>query len=473
VIERCYQDDDGTESEDKADRERIRWMTKFFVNCGDVFNARGRKMMKRDTFTALMAKLVRDTYTFDANPIETEEGIDGPSKGKPVGLYAHDGSTFRNCAIQDDEVSGDENENSEYPPIAAQVIHQQVVQTFTPAQLIFDPRNPRSDIRMCGYGYSEAEMAIRIVTGWLNSYNTNARGQDENRIAPGVLTLIGDYGKSQVDDFRRQWTLLGRGIAPRWGLPVMSSKTKDGGVVWTPLGPQFNEQMFKAWMTFLTALICGLIGMDPQEVNFESFVVGKSSLSGSDTAERLASSKDKGLEPLLGYYQGLWSDYVVPCHFEDFRFRFTGLHPELLETRKATIEKAGTVNEYRAIEGLPPIPKKSGWGDLPINPALAQYVAPTIESLQPPQPAPMTPDQGAAAAGMSPEDAQRMMAHNQGTPGGPPGPAHPPQPGQPGQDKGAAMQAARGGAAARPGATAEQPRQVVRKALMFDVEVIQ
>src|SRR5690606_26466673 len=77
------------------EQQSIQLLQKFFQHCGWEWNPRRRKRLRRDSFSQFMAKLVRDTLTMDAAPIETEFkrdrnlGIDG--------LYAVDGATIRLC----------------------------------------------------------------------------------------------------------------------------------------------------------------------------------------------------------------------------------------------------------------------------------------------------------------------------------------------------------------------------------------
>ena len=70
-------------------------LAQFFRHCGWEFNPRQRRRLRRDSFSQFVAKLVRDSLTMDAAPIETEfkramkQGIDG--------IYAVDGATIRLC----------------------------------------------------------------------------------------------------------------------------------------------------------------------------------------------------------------------------------------------------------------------------------------------------------------------------------------------------------------------------------------
>jgi hypothetical protein len=137
----------------------VELLGQFMANCGWEFNARARKRLKRDNFPAFMAKNIRDSLSMDAAPIETEMkkdrtlGIDG--------FYSVDGATVRLCTED-----GYEGNDEIY---ALQVVEGRITTAYTLDQLIYEPRNPRSDVRLSGYGLAEPEMLIRIVTGYLNA----------------------------------------------------------------------------------------------------------------------------------------------------------------------------------------------------------------------------------------------------------------------------------------------------------------
>ena len=91
-------------------------------------------------------------------------------------------------------------------------------------------------------------------------------------------------------------------------------------------------------------------------------------LAGSDTDEKLAASRDSGLWPLLSYFEGLISDYVISDFSEKYVFRWTGLDQDDAEKREERARLVMTVNEMRAQERLPPL--EGDFGDAPLNPSL-------------------------------------------------------------------------------------------------------
>jgi hypothetical protein len=344
---------------DQTEEDSVHMLTRFFEHSGWEHRPRARKALRRDNFSQFVSKLVRDFLILDAGSIETERkrdrrlGIDG--------FYAVDGATIRLCT--EEGYAGDDQ------VFALQVVQNQIRTAYTFEDLIYEPRNPRTDVRLAGYGMSETELLVRITTGWLNALTYNIRGFDENSIPKGILHLSGDYSNEDLVAFKRYWNAMTRGVNNAWSVPVMVSKDQESKVGFEPINTQFNEMYFAKWMTFLTSLSCAIYGMSPSEINFDSFTGGNTSaLSGSDTEEKLASSKDLGLRPLMAHLESTFSDFIVADMSEKYVFRWTGLDEED-QNRLFERQKLGmTVNEIRAIDDLPPL--EGPMGDAPINPSL-------------------------------------------------------------------------------------------------------
>lgn len=332
----------------------------FFQNSGWERNPRQRARLKRDSLPGLMSKLVRDSLTLDSAPIETEYkrdkslGIDG--------MYAVDGATIRLA----NEI-GYRGDDEIY---ALQVVDGNIRAAYTHDDLIYVPRNPRTDVLVGGYGMSETELLVNVVTGFLNAFTHNTSYFDKNAIPRGLLHLTGDYDNNDLAAFRRYWNAMVKGASNAWTLPVMVSKNQESKASFENFGVEVNEIMFAKWMTFLTSIICAIYGIAPDEINFESFTAGTSSLSGNDTEQKLVNSKDKGLRPLLSHFQDLFTDYVVSDFGEKYVFRWTGVDEEDPKDRWDKDKTVLTVNEARKSQGIDPI--KAAWGDAPLNQNLMQ-----------------------------------------------------------------------------------------------------
>ncbi len=346
------------ENVDESEKEAIRLLETFIANSGWETKPRQRLRLKRDNFQSFMAKLVRDSLTMDSAPIETEWKRD-----KALGLdgmYAVDGSTIRLCS--EDGYRGEDE------IFALQVVQGQIRAAYTYDDLIYVPRNPVADVLSGGYGIAETELLIRVVTGFLNAFTYNTKFFDSNSMPRGVLNMFGNYSDEDIAGFKRYWNGMVKGVNNAWTLPVMVSKDQESAAKFESFGDPANEIMFAKWMTFLGSIICAIYGIAPDEINFESFTSGSSSLSGDDTEEKLAFSKDKGLRPLLSYFESTLSEYVIGEFSDKYEFQWTGLDEEdeaqVWERKKLT----RTVNEIRAEDGVEKADGK--WGDAPLNPSL-------------------------------------------------------------------------------------------------------
>src|SRR6266403_614831 len=241
---------DDDKHPDNAEKESIKSLQEFFMNCGWETNPRRRQRLKRANLSAFMAKIVRDSLTLDSCPIETEYkrdkslGIDG--------LYAVDGATIRLCSEEgyqgDDEI------------FALQVVQGRVRSAYTYEDLIYVPRNPRTDVLVGGYGLGETELLIRVVTGFLNAFRYDTKYFDSNAIPKGMLHLSGDYSDTDIAAFKRYWNAMVKGVSNAWTLPVMVSKDQESKAAFERFGVEQNEMMFSKWMTFLTSIICAIYG---------------------------------------------------------------------------------------------------------------------------------------------------------------------------------------------------------------------
>jgi hypothetical protein len=350
---------DETANVGKAEDESIKSLQGFFTNCGWESNPRQRARLKRDDFSTFMAKQVRDSLTMDSAPIETQV-----KKDKSLGMdgfYAIDGATIRLCTENgykgDDEIR------------ALQVVQGQIRTAYTFDELIYKPRNPRSDVLVGGYGLSEVEMLIKTVTYLLNALTYNGKFFDSNSIPKGLLHLSGDYDQKDLNAFKRQWAGMVRGVQNAWSMPVLVSKDQESKAAFERFGIEVDEMMFGKWLTFLTSIACAIFTISPDEINFESFSSKNGGIgNGNDTEEKLASSKDKGLRPLLSYFEDTFSDYIVADFSDKYCFRFTGLDEEDEQQQFERNKLILTVNEMRAQDNLPAI--TDAWGDAPLNPTL-------------------------------------------------------------------------------------------------------
>lgn len=351
---------DGEKTTD-VDKARIRRCMEFLMHCGDVTGIE-RKRLRRGMLDDCVKQMLWDTLSYDACPIE----ITYTGRGKVSGFYNLDATTIRICT--ENGYEGDDNIT------AVQVIDGVPVSVYTHADLLYPVRNPRSDLHVGGYGYAEPEMVIRALTGYLNAIAYNSAGLDRNSMPRGMLTLTGEYSKPALDDFKRRLQAMLHGASNRWQFPIMASKTAQAGAVYTPFDNNFNEMFFARWVVYLVSVVCAVYGIDPTEIHFDSFSIRPASLNGSDTAEKLASSRDKGLVPLIAFVERTLNE-ILELFDPLYVLEAVGLDQEDKQIAQQRLTASSLIDELRAIDGKDPL-EDPDLGNAPANPALMQlYMA--------------------------------------------------------------------------------------------------
>jgi len=173
---------DDKASPTRIDNTRMRTLEDFLLQTG--FNWHPG----RDNFRTFLRKLTGDSLTLDQGCFEIQRN----KKGLPAAFYALDGATFRMADVPPGADSQLDMEQVKY----VQVYDEIIISEFAAHELCFGVRNPRSDIRVNGYGFSELEMLINVITATLWSFEYNKR---QFCMAPGTKVWT-DKGLIPVAD---------------------------------------------------------------------------------------------------------------------------------------------------------------------------------------------------------------------------------------------------------------------------------
>ncbi len=363
---------DGKEHTD-TDKNPVAELEQFILNSGDENDPCRRRRLRRDDLEGFVTKLVWDSLSADACPVELVR----TNGGRLTGYHALDFETVRLCSEAgyqgDDEVC------------AVQLLDATPYAAFTFDDILYEIRTPRTDLRAGGYGNAETEGIVRAITGYLDSITYNSAGISRSHVPRGILTVFGEYDQLQRAAFERQWRAMLSGPSNRATfVPTMFSKNKEGGAQWTPMD-QFDEMFFARWITLLVSICSAQHGIDPAEINFDSFSTRSAALGGkADTAEKLAASRDKGLVPLLRFVQKVMSKLVELRSNGRYTFRFVGIEPEDAEKKHERIKIASTVDEIRKMNGQDPHDDPMG-GGAPANPSLMSIYLQKLQSQMQPE----------------------------------------------------------------------------------------
>lgn len=311
-------------------------------------------------------------------------------RGKLESFIATDGATFRlaDSAFQDDydnpffqrRGSGlwvNENlralgvKEKGYYPQYVQVYQNAIVNDFYPWELCFGVRNPSASIYANGYGCSELEELINVVTSLLWGDEYNRRFFSQGSAPKGLLRVKGNVNEASLQQFKQQWQAMITGVMQSWKTPVV-----EADVDWIDLQKNNRDMEYSSWIEYLIKLACAIYNIDPIEIGWDiSRSAGSGGLFEGSQSQRLQNSKDRGLYPLLKFIQRKLNKYIIEPLNPDFEFVFMGLNGMTIDQElDMDIKKLGsfqTIDEIRQKWDLPSIEH----GEIIENAVYAQQLA--------------------------------------------------------------------------------------------------
>lgn len=360
----------------EADRDRIRWLEKFVMNCGAEFDPFARDYAGRDSLKSYVSKLLLDSLIMDASVTEILRTYSGRVHGfchvDGSQIYlAPEGGLPGSAPLPENLEPEDMGELPEREYVKAVEVGADttIVNWLAYGDILYDVRNPRPDLFGRGYGMAETEFMLRIITALMNVLTYNQKAYDDNHIPKGLLQLTGDYTAEQVEELKAAWAAYLGGVDNAWGLPLVVAKPGEVGANILKFGMDVGEMQFIKFTSLLVTVEHALYGMDPEENSFEGFSSKGASLSDGSIDSKLENSRDKGLMPLVMHVEDHLNT-ILHLVDEDAEFVFTGF----VSAKEAweRDQRALFYGELRERQGLDP----SGDDDLDRMPldALAQQV---------------------------------------------------------------------------------------------------
>lgn len=246
----------------------------------------------------------------DASLIRFLDSVD-PRQREGFEQYRFKGHLPRYCMVWDEMIL--------HNPITKEPI------LYYPWELGFGIRNKTSDVRRNGYGVSELETLVEIITWilWGLTYNGNFF---KNGSQPkGFINIKNpNISNSTLQEFRQAWTQTMVGVNQSHRTPVINGIDLE----WIDLQKLSNRDMeFNEWTKFLIIMACSVYRIDPSELGF-NFKESQQIFGQDGQRERLKHSREKGLKPLLIFLQGVITKYIVSELDENYEFVFTGIEVE-------------------------------------------------------------------------------------------------------------------------------------------------
>lgn len=245
----------------------------------------------------------------DASTIRFLDSVD-PKQRESLEDYRYKGYLPRYCMVWDDLILKN--------PITKEPI------LYYPWELGFGIRNKSSNIRRNGYGTSELETLVEIITWilWGMQYNGNFFSQGSQ--PKGFINVKNaNISNSTLNEFRQAWSQTMKGVQNSHRVPVINGIDLE----WIDLQKNNRDMEFNEWLKFLIIISCAVYRMDPTELGFQ--FKDQAQIFGQDgQKQRLQHSREKGLKPLLIFLQNIITEYIVSELDEDFEFVFTGIEVE-------------------------------------------------------------------------------------------------------------------------------------------------
>lgn len=246
----------------------------------------------------------------DASLIRFLDSVD-PRQREGFEQYRFKGHLPRYCMVWDEMIL--------HNPITKEPI------LYYPWELGFGIRNKTSDVRRNGYGVSELETLVNIITWILWGFSYNANFFSQGSQPKGFINIKNpNISNSTLQEFRQAWTQTMAGVGNSHRTPVINGIDLE----WVDLQKLSNRDMeFNEWIKFLIIMTCSVYRIDPSELGF-NFKESQQIFGQDGQRERLKHSREKGLKPLLIFLQSIITKYIVSELDENYEFAFTGIEVE-------------------------------------------------------------------------------------------------------------------------------------------------
>ena len=122
---------------------------------------------------------------------------------------------------------------------------------------------------------------------------------------------------------------------------------------------------FSAWGEYLIRIVCAVFKIDSSEMGFMfKGSEGKGGEPNMSHKQRTDYSQDKGLVPIMRFYEEILNKWVVMRHTDKYEFAWTGISVEDEDASvDLDIKKSSnfqTIDEIREKRKLPPLPNGKG-----------------------------------------------------------------------------------------------------------------
>ena len=309
----------------KKDMAVVEYIVKFLEEGGE-----NEKWSCEDNFQDFTRKVLKDSLVLDQMCFEVVRSRDLKLKK----FRAVDAALIRQLDTQDPRHSYmfEEYRWHGHLPRYAMVWDGQIIKNpateehviYYPWELGYGVRNKSTDVFRNGYGCSELETLMEVVTWilWGMQYNGNFFKQGSQ--PKGFINIKnGNIDQGTLNEFRQDWKQTMSTVYNSHKVPVIQGIDLE----WIDLQQSNRDMEFTEWIKFLFVITCAVYRIDPSELGFQ-FQDAANMFGQDGQRERLDHSKRKGLVPLLIFYQNILNKYIISEIDDRFELVFTGIEVE-------------------------------------------------------------------------------------------------------------------------------------------------
>jgi len=332
------------------------------------------------TLEQLVKLLVRDSLTLDFAALEIIPGANR-ERFPAVAWRPVDAAEIRLT------------EPEEYHPkragvknvVAVQMQRGEVVAEYTQDEIGWIVRNPSTAQSRRGYGTSELEHAISIVSGILLGNEYNVQQFISSSVPPGILSISGNLHPRTLEGFRRQWQAMLQGIPGQHLMPIIGVE-EGQGVNFIRFRDSNRDMEFHQFLAFLITVLCSLYLIHPEEIGMQSWAPQSATLNQPSPQARIEASTDRGLKPLMRCLMDLINRHILWKIDRNRKYiaRWKNIDPadeeRELRLRQMRLQMGITLPKHEIAEmDREPHP----YDDVPLHPNMFQVYMQKMMELQP------------------------------------------------------------------------------------------
>lgn len=325
-------------------------LNKFVEQCG----------VKKDHVAGNFSQFIREwtfnTLAYDHAPVEIVW-----SKGQT--LYGFRNLDAETIKLADTYFPNKDNQHEEKMvdgelPVYCQVFNQLTYAEFYNWEMWLAKRNPIASVKVRGYGRSEIEDLVLIITAIMNSIKYNANQFIDGIPASSLMWLKGT-ARTSLNELERQLKAYRQNVNSATLIGISTEekpeiiKTRDSN----------KDMEFGNLLSYLISIVCSMYNLIPEAVGLKSPLSANVNYE-SGMGDRVKHVLNEAIKPLLTIFESGFNEKIVSQLYDGvYRFRFGGMGEDMNEEQKRLIERSKIVPIDSILEelGLPASGLPKGW----------------------------------------------------------------------------------------------------------------